>query len=417
MERRITPGCQVDPRVAPAGQPRPVPEAIRRPRGVDGREPDGAVVGERLPCPVRAEVGLADHLPRHVGVLARRLVHAIARRAPGVEAVEAATVADVNLLGRDAGQRGDLPRPHGLDAGRRCDLRFAFANDHRRQRAVGRDVDPVETRPLKRDLRRRRIDAHRVVGLEHAHADDDATCGDEQRELPIVESRHVQIRVAGKPELPTAVVDFGDAVAIDVEIVALRDGVVEPDLRPVARTLVGRVAQHSLHVRDASHASRKVIVGACGDRDENARAADERNQRAADRSPKRAVAGLAAASVQYRSFRHDSRTSGRAPTLTGAAVVIRWIRICGSLHRFAILHPIPQGDVRHATHSIVDGRNGRGACACRGQCFGAIHEHFLFRRQPDRCRFVQAGACRPAPGCSRRIRVPFGRRCWRSATG
>jgi hypothetical protein len=28
--------------------------------------------------------------------------------------------------------------------------------------------------------------------------------------------------------------------------------------------------------------------------------------------------------------------------LTAAAVVIRWIRICGSPHRFAILHPIPK---------------------------------------------------------------------------
>ena len=64
-------------------------------------------------------------------------------------------------------------------------------------------------------LRVRRVDARRLARIEHAHAHADAALRDEQRELPVVQPRYVQVRVACQPELPGAEVDLGAAFVAD----------------------------------------------------------------------------------------------------------------------------------------------------------------------------------------------------------
>ena len=60
----------------------------------------------------------------------------------------------------------------------------------------------------------------------------------------------MEVPVAGEPELPATVIDFGAPVVIDPEIVALRDRFVQPDFRPLGRALVGRVVQGPLNIGD-----------------------------------------------------------------------------------------------------------------------------------------------------------------------
>ena len=88
--------------------------------------------------------------------------------------------------------------------------------------AIFADVDAIQAGPRDRDLRVRRVDARRLARLEHAHAHADAALRDEQRELAIVESRHVQIGVARQAELAAAEVDLGAAVVADPQVVAAR---------------------------------------------------------------------------------------------------------------------------------------------------------------------------------------------------
>src|SRR6185437_11573339 len=86
VERRVSPRGIVDPRIAVAREPRPVAEAIRRPFGIHGWEPHGAVLRIALPLAIAIEVRCADHLARHVIVRARRFVDPVAFGTPRVEA-------------------------------------------------------------------------------------------------------------------------------------------------------------------------------------------------------------------------------------------------------------------------------------------------------------------------------------------
>jgi hypothetical protein len=45
-------------------------------------------------------------------------------------------------------------------------------------------------------------------GVLRSHPDDHLPLGDEERELSIVEARHMHAGVAGEPELPSAIVDL-----------------------------------------------------------------------------------------------------------------------------------------------------------------------------------------------------------------
>src|SRR6185437_5230789 len=111
---------------------------------------------------------------------------------------------------------------------------------------------------IERDLRRRGIDANRILGSQIAHAHDEVTAGDEERELLLVEPRHVHVRVTTQPELAAAVVDLGARVALGPQAVALRNRIVEADRRPPGA--FGRMAQHSLNVRNAADARRQRVV-------------------------------------------------------------------------------------------------------------------------------------------------------------
>jgi CBS-domain-containing membrane protein len=103
---------------------------------------------------------------------------------------------------------------------RESDQAFSLAYADRSAPAVRAYVDPIEARTRQRDLCIRRIDARHVVGVEHADADDQAALRDEQRELPVVESRHVEVGVAGEAELTAAVVHFGATIARHPNVVA-----------------------------------------------------------------------------------------------------------------------------------------------------------------------------------------------------
>ncbi len=179
-------------------------------------------------------------------------------------------------LPRPAQHRG-LPREHLLGSGGGCNVGLAFANDQRRFRRLRIDIDAIKTGTRERDLRGRRIDAHGILGLERAHANDDASRGDEQRKLALGEPRYMEARVAREPELAAAVIDFGATSAVDPQVVALRNRIVEADLRPFAGVVIRRVVDRPLHVRDAPDARQEVIAG-LRMRREGGRAGEKRNQ-------------------------------------------------------------------------------------------------------------------------------------------
>ena len=167
-------------------------------------------------------------------MLPRRLVHAVARGAPRIEPVDADPFTDLGLLVGDTRQVRALSREHLLAPGDRRDLCLAFADDDGRARTVGGHVDPVQAGTRERDLARRRVDANGIVVVQHAPANYHAAGRDEERELAIVEARHMQARVAGEPELTAAVIDFHAAFGLDAQIVAFGDRVVEAELAPLA---------------------------------------------------------------------------------------------------------------------------------------------------------------------------------------
>ncbi len=240
MHRRVTPRRRIDPGVAPAADARPVAVAVGSPAGRDVRgEPDVSVIGIALPAAVMIELRVSHHVRRDVLHGSAAFVIAIAVAAPCVEGVTLDCVAHVSAGGFGAGEKHRLTRQRLLNATRKRNLRFAFAHRYRRHRAIGRDVDTVEPDPRQLDLRIGCVDAYRFAGTDRAHAHDDPALGDEQRELPLVEARDVEIGVAAEPELTAAVIDFGAPFAAHPQVVARRDRIVEPDGDPFVRAILG----------------------------------------------------------------------------------------------------------------------------------------------------------------------------------
>jgi hypothetical protein len=205
-----------------------------------------------------------------------------------------------------------LPREYLLGSGAGRNVGLAVTNDQYRSRPLPIDIDAIKTRTRECDLRDRCIEANGILGLEHAHANDDASCSDEQREPALGEPRHVKIRVAREPDLAAAVVDFGAAAVIDPQVVALRDRIVEADWRPFAGMVIGRVMERPLHVRDAPDL-RPGIIASLRMRRERDRAGEKRNQPSRDDGParsnqRRKSAGVQGASSALSSC-HDVRAS------------------------------------------------------------------------------------------------------------
>ncbi len=153
-----------------------------------------------------------------------------------------------------------LARKHLLHAGCNRYRCLAFADDDGRAGAILAHLDPVQARAGQRELRVRRIDASHLAGVEHAHANDDAAVGDEQREHPIVEPRDVHVRIAGEPELSAAVVDLGAPVVGDPEIVTTGYRRVAQRLDPVLCPLLGRDVNVAAQVGEAADAARQIVV-------------------------------------------------------------------------------------------------------------------------------------------------------------
>src|SRR5439155_14085319 len=139
-------------------------------------------------------------------------------------------------------------------------VRFAFANDDGRLLAIIGNVDPINTRSRELDLRVRRVDARRVALLERAQRDDDATLRDEQRDLVLVESRYVHVRVAGDPQLADAEIDFRTTFAGQPHVVAVRDRIVELDRRPFGRAILRREKELAADIRNAPDTARRLVL-------------------------------------------------------------------------------------------------------------------------------------------------------------
>ena len=97
-------------------------------------------------------------------------------------------------------------------------------------------------------------------GTECAHAHDEPALRDEQRELPLVQPRHVEIGVAAEPELAAAVIDFGTPVAAHPEVVTRRDRIIEPDGNPFVCAIFRREKDVAGRFGDAPDAGRQFIV-------------------------------------------------------------------------------------------------------------------------------------------------------------
>ena len=87
----------------------------------------------------------------------------------------------------------------------------------------------------------------------------------------------MEARVAREPELAAAVIDFGATRAVDPQVVALRNRIVEADLRPFAGVVIRRVVDRPLHVRDPPDA-RQGVIASLRVRHEGAREGEQRNQ-------------------------------------------------------------------------------------------------------------------------------------------
>ena len=289
MRRRVAPRRVVDPGVAEAAHPGPVAETVRRPIGEsDRRIPDRTIRGGGLPRAVTVEIRVADHLRGDVARRASALVVAIAARAPRIERIDAAAVCDFGVRGSHAGHRDALSRQRLLFAARERDRCLAFAHDERRRLGVGIDVDSIESCAQQPQLRVRRVDVGDVVaGIERAHANDETALRNEQRELAIVEPRHVHAGAAGDSELTAAVVDLGATVRRHPEIVAARDGLIEADRRPIVCLVFRRREQFAGEIGDTRDPARKVVVltvRARREQDDERERGDQRRTRHARRS-------------------------------------------------------------------------------------------------------------------------------------
>jgi hypothetical protein len=139
-------------------------------------------------------------------------------------------------------------------------VHFAFANDDVRVLAIGAHVDAIQARAGDGDLRIGGVDARELTALEHAYANADPALRDEQRELPIVQARHVKVAVAREPQLGAADVHLGASVVADPEVVAAGDGVIESCRRPCVRLGFGCDEQLAGNVGHTAYAARQVFL-------------------------------------------------------------------------------------------------------------------------------------------------------------
>ena len=269
MERRVAPGRVVDPGPAEVADPAPAAVTVRRPAGDDvGRVPDHPVLGRAVPATVLVEVGVPDHLPRHVARRAAALIAAVAVRAPGVEPVEPIAGPDSDGRGIRAFDVCRLARKHLLRAGAQEHRGFAFAHDDRRARTRS-SLTSIRYSPA-------RVSASCVFGVSIRAASPASStrtrtitrpCATNSASMLIVEPRDVHVRVACEPELPAAVVDLGAAVRrrptgchpLVTEAVAQR-------LDPVVRALLGGDVYVAAQVGEPADAGREVLALRAGER-------------------------------------------------------------------------------------------------------------------------------------------------------